>query len=99
VLSHYANNDPHYTVYGYLNAKAVPLDAAGDKLLRKFEADYAGIIYHGRIVKADNPAGCALHLLHLLGRNKKSLNYAVYYGDAKELIQLEGKPPPEVKKK
>jgi hypothetical protein len=99
VLPHYANNDPNYTVYGYLKDKAVPLDAEGERLLRKFEPDYSGIIYHGRIVKADNPTGYALHLLHLLGRHKKSSNYAVYYGDAKKLTELDGKAPPEAKKR
>lgn len=99
VLPHYANNDPNYTVYGYLNGKSVPLDKEGEQLLRKFEPDYSGIIYHGRIVKTRNPTGYALHLLHLLGRHKKSSNYAVYYGDAKQLTELDGKASPEAKKR
>lgn len=99
VLAHYTTADPHYTVYGYLKGIAAPFDAEGQKLLAKFEPEYGGIIYHGRVLKANNPAGCEVRILHLLGRHKKTQNYAVFHGDAKELVKLDGKPPPEANRK
>src|SRR5439155_8240400 len=68
VLVHYANDDPHYTVYGYLGGIVAPLDEAGKKLLARHPD--AGL-FHGRIVKANNAVGYELHLLHLLGRDRK----------------------------
>jgi hypothetical protein len=39
--------------------------------------------------------GYELHVLHLLGRNKQSLKYAVFFGDASTLVPLDSdKPPP-----
>jgi len=98
VLAHYATDDPNYTAYGYLKQIAAPFDADGQKLVAKFEPDWGGIIYHGRVVKANNDAGYEVKVLHLLGRHKKTLKYEVFHGDAKELIKLDGKAPPEAKK-
>jgi hypothetical protein len=93
VLPHYANKDPHYTVYGYVGGIAAPLDAEGRKLLAKYQPEYGGIIYHGRVVKADNEVGYEVHLLHLMGRNKKTSNYDVFHGNPIELVKLDGRPP------
>jgi len=95
VLAHYANAGPDYTVYGYLNGIAAPFDEAGKKLIAKYEPLYSGIIYHGRVVKADNVAGMEVRVLHLMGRHKKTLNYEVFHGNPKELIKLDGTPPPK----
>lgn len=92
VLAHYAKADPHYTVYGYLGGIAAPFDAEGKKLLAKYEPDYAGIIYHGQVVKADGPAGYEVHILHLMGRHKKSMEYAVFVGDGREIPRLDSTP-------
>jgi hypothetical protein len=92
MLPHYANDDPNYTVYGYLGGIAAPLDAEGKKLLAQYPD---AVIYHGRVVKAKTDAGHELHLLHLLGRDKKTGKYAIFYGNAAELIRLDGKAPPE----
>jgi hypothetical protein len=99
ILAHYANSDPHFTVYGYLGGIAAPFDKAGKALLAKYEKEYNGIIYHGRVVKADNPIGYEVRLLHLMGRNKKTSNYDVFHGDPKELTKLDGTPPPKTKGK
>lgn len=99
VLPHFATNDPNYTVYGYLTGIAAPFDAEGKKLLEKYEPEYGGIIYHGRIVKASNDIGYEVKLLHLLGRHKKSAEYKVFHGDPKELVPLDGNAPPEARKK
>lgn len=93
MLPHYANDDPHYTVYGYVGGIAAPFDAAGQKLLDESSTDYSGIIYHGRLVKADNPVGYELRVLHLMGRHKKTLRYEVFHGDATELVPLDQKKP------
>jgi hypothetical protein len=99
VLAHYATNDANYTVYGFLKGIAAPFDKEGQKLLEKYEPDYGGILYHGRVVKANNEIGYEVHLLHLLGRHKKTMQYEVFHGDAKELIHLDGNAPPEARKK
>jgi hypothetical protein len=99
MLAHYANDDDRYSVYGFLKGIAAPFDAEGKKLLAKYEPDYSGIIYHGRVVKAGNEAGHEVRLLHLLGRNKKTARYEVFHGDEKQLIRLDGDAPPEARKK
>jgi hypothetical protein len=96
VLTHYATADPHYTVYGYLGGIAAPFDAEGRRLLAKSQPDYGGIIYHGRVVKAGD--GYEVHLLHLMGRHKKTQNYDIFHGDPKEIVRLDGKPPRAPKK-
>jgi hypothetical protein len=97
MLPHYANDDPNYTVYGYLGSIAAPVDAESKKLLEKFPDGY---IYHGRVVKAKNDVGYELHIIHLLGREKKPpQDYKVFCGDPRELIRLDGNAPPEAKKK
>jgi hypothetical protein len=96
MLQHYANDDPNYTVYGYLGGIAAPIDAAGMALLAKYPDGY---IYHGRVVTANNDAGYELRLLHLLGRDKKTAKYEVFHGDPASLVKLDGNAPPEAKKK
>ncbi len=97
MLPHFANDDPNYTVYGYLGGIAAPIDAEGKKLLEQFPDSS---IYHGRVVKAKNDVGHELHVLHLLGREKKGQQeYKVFYGDPKQLVPLDGNAPPEAKKK
>ncbi len=99
VLPHYANDNPHYVVYGYLSGATTPLDEESKKVLAKYEAEYNGVIYGGRIVPAKNELGYAIKLTHLLGRHKKTLDYAVYYGNPAQIHQLDGKAPPEARKK
>jgi len=99
ILPYFANHDPNYTVYGYLKGIAAPFDAEGQKLLEKYEPEYGGIIYHGRVVQAKNDVGYEVHLLHLMGRHKKSLEYKVFHGNAGDLVKLDGQAPPESKKK
>jgi hypothetical protein len=44
MLAHYANDNPHYTVYGYFdNSIAAPFDSAGQELLEKYCISWAGI--------------------------------------------------------
>lgn len=96
MLKHYANDSPHYTVYGYFGGIAAPFDAEGKKLLEKYpDAN----IYHGRVVAAKNEIGYELRVLHLLGRDKKTARYEVMYGDPQGVEKLDGNAPPEVKKK
>lgn len=99
MLPHYADDDPNYTVYGYLKDIAAPLDAEGMKLLQKYEPDYPGMIYHGRVVPAGNEVGYEVRLLHLMGRNKKNSQYEVFHGNPKEVPRLDGNAPPEARKK
>jgi hypothetical protein len=99
VVAHYATNDPNFTIYGWLGDLAIPVDAAGKKLLARYEADYGGPMYHGRVVKANNDVGYEVQILHLMGRHKKTQNYDVFHGNPKELVKLDGTPPPEAKKK
>lgn len=99
MLPHYANDDPNYTVYGYLGGIAAPFDAEGKKLLQKFEGDYGGIIYHGRVVRTTGEPGYEVRLLHLMGRHKKTANYDIFHGNPKEIVVLDGNAPPEAKKK
>jgi hypothetical protein len=93
ILQHYATDDPNYTVYGYLGGIAAPLDAASQKLVDQAAAEWSGIIYHGRVTKAANDAGYELRLSHLMGRNKKTLEYSVFHGDPKQLVPLDVKRP------
>lgn len=93
MLAHYANDKPNYDIYGYLKGTIAPLDAEGRAILARHEADYNGIIYHARLVKADNPVGYARHLLHLVGRNKKTARYEVFYGDPSKLEKLDQRKP------
>lgn len=93
MLPHFATKDPNYTVYGYLKGIAAPFDDAGKKLLEKFSPDYGGIIYHARVVKADNPVGYELRVLHLMGRHKRTRRYQVFHGDAKKLTPLDQRRP------
>jgi hypothetical protein len=93
ILSHYANDDAHYSVYGYLTGIAAPFDQAGQQLIDKSFADYNGIIYHGRVVPAKNDVGYEVRLLHLVGRNKKTLEYQVFFGDPNQLVRLDQRKP------
>jgi len=97
MLSHYANNDPNYTVYGYLKGIKAPFDAEGQQLIDKHSKEWGGIIYHGRVVKAENEVGYAVRLLHLMGRNKKSLEYKVFHGDGTQIPKLEQQKPSQGK--
>jgi hypothetical protein len=94
----YANKDPNYVIYGYANGAPIPFDEEGRKLLAKYEPDYGGIIYQGRVVPAQNEGGHAIQVIRLLGRHKRSADYGVFHGDPKGLITLDGKAPPEAKK-
>jgi hypothetical protein len=93
MLAHYANDDPHYTVYGYVGGIAAPFDAAGRALLKKHEANYGGIIYHGRVVKAKNDIGYEVKVLHLMGRSKKGPNftYEIFHGNPGDIPKLDNK--------
>lgn len=93
MLPHYANDDPNYTVYGYLKGIAAPFDVEGQKVIDKYSPEWGGIIYHGRVVKADNDIGYTVKVLHLMGRNKKSLEYAVFHGDGSKLVKLDQQKP------
>jgi hypothetical protein len=93
VLPHYARKEPRYGIYGYVSGHYAPLDKASKKLLEKYEPEYSGIIYHALLVKADNPIGYELKVLHLMGRHKKTAEYRVFHGNAKELIRLDDRPP------
>lgn len=93
VLPHYANDDPNYSVYGFLGSIAAPFDATGRQLLAHYEPEYGGIIYHGRVVKAENDIGYAVRILHLMGRHKKSNEYKIFHGDPATLIRLDGHKP------
>ncbi len=96
ILKHYANDSPHYTVYGYLKGIAAPFDAAGKQLLARYpDAN----IYHGRVVPAKNDIGYEVRILHLLGRDRKTAKYEVFHGNPQELTKLDGEAPPEAKKK
>lgn len=96
ILKHYANDSPHYTVYGYLGGIAAPFDAEGKKLLEKYPDTS---IYHGRIVAAKNEIGYELRVLHLLGRDKKTAKYEIFHGNPLEVEKLDGAAPPEARKK
>lgn len=96
MLKHYANDSPHYTVFGYFAGISAPFDAEGKRLLEKHPD---ASIYHGRIVPAKNDIGFEVRILHLLGRNKKTLRYEVMFGNPAEIEKLDGNAPPEVKKK
>jgi len=96
ILAHYANDNPHYTVYGYLGGTLAPLDDAGKKLLARLPD--AGL-FHGRIVKANNAVGYELRLLHLFGRDSKTQKYEIMHGDPKQVVPLDGNAPPEARKK
>ncbi len=99
VLLNYVTDDPNYTIYGFLSGTTVTFDADSKKLLEKYEPDYSGIIYHGKVVKKNDAAAPEVRLIHLMGRNKKTQNYDVFHGDPKGLITLDGNAPPEAGKK
>jgi hypothetical protein len=99
MLAHYATADPNYTVYGFLGGIAAPFDAEGKRLLEKYLPEYGGILYHGRVVKANNEVGYEVQVLHLMGRHKKTANYAIFHGDPKQVPKLDGNAPPEARKK
>ena len=90
---HFTTDDPHYTLYGYLSDRVVPFEAASQMLVDKLTPEYGGVIYHARAIKAENEFGCTLQLLHLAGRHKKTLEYAVFYGDASQLPKLDARRP------
>lgn len=93
VLAHFATDDPHYTIYGFASSQAAPFDAASQKIVDAHKNDYSGIIFHARVRKADNPQGHELSLLHLMGRNVKTLDYGVFYGDPSTLTKLDQQKP------
>jgi hypothetical protein len=97
VLAHFANDDPHYTAYGYLGGIAAPFDVAGQKLLERFSLTHGGIIYHARVAKAksaaENMVGYELRVLHLMGRHKKTAEYEVFHGDGSQLEKLDQRKP------
>jgi hypothetical protein len=96
VLAHYANDLPHYTIYGYLGGTPAPFDEDGKKLLARYPD---ARIFHARVVKAKNAIGYELRVLHLLGRNRKTSRYEVFHGDPKDIVKLDGNAPPEAGKK
>ena len=91
MLPHYANDSPHYSVYGYLGGIAAPFDKEGQALVKMYERDYMGIIYHGRVKKADNEAGFEVHIVNLMGRHRKTLDYSVFHGKQGVIPMLDGK--------
>ena len=93
MLTHYANADPNYTVYGHVGGIAAPFDQAGQKLVEKFSADFGGMIYHARVVKGQNKPGYELRVLHLMGRHKKTAQYQVFYGEPGQLVHLDQRQP------
>jgi hypothetical protein len=93
VLAHYAGKGEPYTVYGYLGSNTAPVDKAGQAIIDKYKGEYPGMIYHARVVKADNAVGYELKLIHLMGRSKKDAEYRVFHGDPKTLIKLDQKAP------
>jgi hypothetical protein len=93
ILAHYANASPHYTVFGYLKGIGAPFDKEGQELIKKYEPEYGGIIYHGRVKRAKNEVGYEVHILHLMGRHKKSLDYKVFHGNPAEIPMLDGRGP------
>jgi len=96
MLAHYANADPHYTIYGYLGGTVAPFDTEGKTLLAKHtDAN----IFHARVVPAKNEFGYELKVIHLLGRDRKTARYGAFFGDPATLIKLDGNAPPESKKK
>jgi len=99
MLAHFANDSPHYTVYGYLNGIAAPFDKKGQELIKQYEAEYGGIIYHGRVQRAENDVGYEVRILHLMGRHKKSLDYKVFHGSPAEIPKLDGTAPEKKKGK
>jgi len=100
ILAHYANDLPHYTVYGYLNNSSIaaPFARESEELLKKYEPDFQAIIFHGRVKKADNEIGYEVHLLHILGRHKKSAEVRIFHGNPAEIERLDGKAPAKDKK-
>ncbi len=93
ILPYFANKEPNYSIYGYVQGARVPFDDEGRKLLAKYDPVYGGIIYQGRIVPAKNDAGHVIQVMRLMGRHKKTANYEVFHGDPKGLIKLDGKAP------
>ena len=91
MVPHYANDSPHYAVYGYLNGIAAPFDKEGQELVKKYEGEYSGIIYHGRVKKANNDVGYEVQIVNLMGRHKKTLDYNVFYGKPGLIPVLDGK--------
>jgi hypothetical protein len=98
ILPFFANKDPNYSIYGFVQGTTIPFDDEGRKLLAKYDPDYNGVIYQGRIVPAKNDLGHAIQILRLMGRHKKSADYEVFHGDPKGLVKLDGKAPPAAKK-
>ncbi len=93
MLAQFAGKSEPYTVYGFLGSNVAPLDRASQAILDRYRDDYGGIIYHARVVKAANPVGYELKVIHLMGRHKKTAEYRVFHGDPKKLVKLDGKGP------
>jgi hypothetical protein len=93
MLTWFAGKGEPYTVYGYLGSNLAPVDKAGQAIIDKNKDEYPGMIYHARVVKADNPVGYELQLIHLMGRSKKDAAYRIFYGDPKKIAKLDGKGP------
>jgi hypothetical protein len=93
VLSHYAREEPRYHVCGYLVGIAAPFNAEGKERIEKAMQAYSGIIYRGHVEKAKNAVGYEVRLTHLVGRNKKTAEYEVIYGDSAKLARLDTRRP------
>lgn len=93
MLAQFAGKGEPYTVYGYLGSNLAPVDRAGQAIIDQNKSEYPGMIYHARVVKADNPVGFELQLIHLMGRSKKDAEYRVFFGDPKTLTKLDGNRP------
>lgn len=96
-LAHYANDDPNYTIYGYVSSQPAPWDKDSQAIYEKHADDYGGLIYHARVVKTDR--GHELKMIHLVGRHKKSAEYRVIHGDPRALVKLDQVPPKDKKPK
>lgn len=93
VLPHYASENPNYTIFGFLEDCAAPFDAAGQELLKQSVDDWEGIIYHARLVKAENEIGYARQVLHLMGRHRRTREYAIFHGDPEQIPRLDQRKP------
>ena len=94
MLAHFANRKPGYTAYGFLTGIGAPFDAAGQNLIERHSKIHQVRIFHGRVVKAENPAGYEVKLLHLLGRHRKTLRYEIVHGDPSQVPKLDQRRPP-----
>ena len=66
-------------------------------MLKKYDAEFQSIIFHGRVKKADNDVGYEVQLLHILGRHRKSAEVRIFHGNPAEIERLDGRAPEKKK--